>query len=56
MPWMLHWKATLAMAAAYAAIAAGAIIFIKDTVLANTILLIAFFIILLVGNVWIRNR
>jgi len=56
MPWMLHWKATLAMTAAYVAFAAGAIMFVKDTAVLNTILLIAFFIILLVGNVWVRKR
>ena len=56
MPWMLHWKATLAMTAAYVAIAVGAITFIKDPLVLNTILLIAFFIILLVGNLWVRKR
>ena len=56
MPWMLHWKATVAMAAAYAIIAAGAIMLFEDSLLANAILLITFFIILMAGNLWIRKR
>jgi hypothetical protein len=56
MTWVLHWKATLAMTAAYASIAVPVLIFIKDGLTVNTILLIAFFIILLAGNMFVRRR
>jgi len=56
MTWVLHWKATLAMTAAYIAIAVPALIFIRDSLMLDTILLITFFIILLAGNMFVRWR
>jgi len=56
MPWMPHWKTTLAMVAAYVILAWGAILLIKDSLLLYTILLLTFFFILLAGNMFIRRR
>jgi uncharacterized membrane protein YfcA len=56
MPWILHWKATVAMTAVYVACALTAIVFIKDALTLTTILLLAFFVILLAGNMFVKRR
>jgi hypothetical protein len=56
MTFVMHWKATLAMTAAYVAIAVLALAFIRDTMLASILLFIAFFSILFVGNLVLRRR
>lgn len=56
MTFVMHWKATLAMTAGYIAIAAMALAFIRDTMLASVVLFISFFSILFVGNLFLRHR
>jgi hypothetical protein len=55
MAFVLHWKATLAMTAGYVAIAVLALAVIRDTMLASVVLFIAFFSILLTGNIFLRR-
>lgn len=54
MAWIIHWKTTAAMAAVYAAIAALAVLLVRDTTTAAVILVSAFGLVLLCGNIYLR--
>lgn len=53
---VVPWKATLAMTAAYVAVAVLVLALVHDTTLAAVVLFIAFFSILFVGNLFLRWR
>ena len=55
MAWILHWKATAAMTAVFAAIAVLATLFVHDATLAVVILVAAFGLVLLSGNIYLRS-
>jgi hypothetical protein len=55
MAWILHWKATAAMTAVFVAIAVPATLFVHDANLAVVILVAAFGLVLLSGNIFLRS-
>lgn len=53
---LLHWKTTVAMASFYAVVAALLLAFVRDTTALLAMLFVAFSLVLLAGNLFVRAR